>query len=285
VDAGSAISFEKYIYTSAGWHASQLFFNFSVLTNRAFNIFSILLILVWIWADKYLSVGAPIYGWILLVYVTVLFCGSYFIRMGFFMKSICSIKTGEKVIALSFDDGPDVYSNHILDILKENDVQAAFFFIGKKITGKEELVNRVVRDGHIIGNHSFSHHTLFDLFGPGRMLDDLKKMSRLVKDITGFSPLFFRPPYGVTNPHLKKAVLTGGFISIGWSIRSYDTIINNRRHLQNKILSSLKPGAILLLHDTSETTVAILPDLLKAIRDKGYRIAQLDQMINLKPYA
>ena len=115
---GYNVSSEKYIHTSTGRFTSQLLFNFFPLSNRAFNIFSIILILVWIWADKYLSIGAPSYGWLLLIYVSVLFCGSYFIRMGFFLKSICSVKTNEKWIALSFDDGPAGSTSQILDILK-----------------------------------------------------------------------------------------------------------------------------------------------------------------------
>ncbi|HLA58821.1 MAG TPA: polysaccharide deacetylase family protein [Puia sp.] len=254
------------------------------MSIRAFNIFSIILILVWIWADKYLSIGAPSYGWLLLIYVSVLFCGSYFIRMGFFLKSICSIKTTDQWIALSFDDGPAGSTSQVLDILKENEVEAAFFCIGKKIPGNEELIKRMIREGHIIGNHSFSHHPLFDFFSAGKMLSDMLEMNQMIKDITGLSPRFFRPPYGVTNPNLKKAVMSGGFISIGWSIRSYDTVIKNRHRLLNKILAKLKPGAILLLHDTSETTVAILPELLKAIRSKGFHIVRLDKMANLNPY-
>ena len=254
------------------------------MTSRAFNIFSIVLILVWIWADKYLSVGAPSYGWLLLIYVSVLFCGSYFMRMGFFLKSICYVKTNEKWVALSFDDGPVESTRNILDILKENHAEAAFFLIGKNISGNEDLVKRMIQDGHVIGNHSFSHHPLFDLFSSGKMLNDMESMNQSVKNITGFSPRFFRPPYGVTNPNLKKAVMTGGFISIGWSIRSLDTIIKNQHRLLSKILSSLRPGAILLLHDTSETTVAILPELLKSIRQRGFEIVRLDKMVNLNPY-
>ena len=254
------------------------------MSNRAFNIFCIILILVWIWADKYLSIGAPSYGWLLLIYVSVLFCGSYFIRMGFFLKSICSVKTNDKWIALSFDDGPAGSTSQVLDILKENEVEAAFFCIGKKIPGNEALIKRMVGEGHIIGNHSFSHHPLFDFFSSGKMLNDMIEMKQMINDITGLSPRFFRPPYGVTNPNVKKAVIRGGFISIGWSIRSYDTVFKNRHRLLNKILSALKPGAILLLHDTSETTVAILPELLKAIRYKGFQIVRLDKMANLNPY-
>ena len=255
------------------------------MNNRVFNIFYIILILLWIWADRHLQMGAAIYGWLLLIYVSVLFCGSYFIRMGFFMKSICSIRTGEKIIALSFDDGPaGKKTSRILDILKENKVEAAFFCIGKNMPENEDILKRMIDEGHMIGNHSNSHNSLFDLYSSKKMLNELELASQTCQDITGYYPRFFRPPYGVTNPNLKKAVLKGGFISIGWSIRSYDTVIGNEERLQTRILERLKPGAILLLHDSSESTLKILPRLLKEIRNKGYKMIRLDKMINLNPY-
>jgi peptidoglycan-N-acetylglucosamine deacetylase len=255
------------------------------LNNRIFNIISILLILAWIWADRFFRIGSAAYGIILLLYVSVLFCGSYFIRWGFFLKSICSVQTKEKSIALTFDDGPaGAMTSGILDILKEHGAEAAFFCIGKKIPVNEEMLKRIIHDGHIIANHSYSHHRFFDLFSSRKMLADIQQMSRVCLDITGFSPRFFRPPYGVTNPNLKKAVLRGGFISIGWSIRSFDTVIKDEERLFTKIMSALKPGSILLLHDTSETTLAILPRLLKAMREREWRIVRLDKMINLNPY-
>jgi peptidoglycan/xylan/chitin deacetylase (PgdA/CDA1 family) len=205
--------------------------------------------------------------------------------MGFFLKSVCSGPKTEKTIAISFDDGPaGEKTDRILDILKEHQTPAAFFCIGRNISGREIQLKRMVEEGHIIGNHSYSHHPLFDLFGPSRMLSDLHKMSLSCKEATGFLPLFFRPPYGITNPNVKAAVVRGGFCSIGWSIRSYDTVIHNENRLLEKIISSLKPGAILLLHDTQETTVQILPRLLKGIREKGYRVERLDKLINLNPY-
>lgn len=255
------------------------------MNNRIFNIFYIILILLWIWADRHLQMGAAVYGWLLLIYVSVLFCGSYFIRMGFFMKSICSVNTSEKVIALSFDDGPaGKKTARILDILKDNNVKAAFFCIGKNMPDNEDLLKRITNEGHIIGNHSNSHNSLFDLYSSKKMLNELELASQTCQDITGNYPRFFRPPYGVTNPNLKKAVLQGGFISIGWSIRSYDTVIGNEERLLTRILDRLKPGAILLLHDSSESTLKILPRLLKEIRNKGYKMIRLDKMINLNPY-
>ena len=192
-----------------------------MLNSRIFNILFIVLILVWIWADHRFHIGAPAYGWLLFIYLSILFCGSYFIRLGFFLKSICSGPAKEKCIAISFDDGPaGENTDRILDILKDYQVQAAFFCIGKNISGREEQLNRMIQEGHIIGNHSFSHHRFFDLFSAEKMLGELNEMSQSCRSITGYSPRFFRPPYGVTNPNLRKAVTQGGFISIGWSIRS-----------------------------------------------------------------
>ncbi len=148
----------------------------------------------------------------------------------------------------------------------------------------EGILKRIINEGHIIGNHSNSHNSLFDLYSSKKMLNELELASQTCQDITGYYPRFFRPPYGVTNPNLKKAVLKGGFISIGWSIRSYDTVIGNEERLQTRILDRLKPGAILLLHDSSESTLKILPRLLKEIRNKGYKMIRLDKMINLNPY-
>ena len=256
------------------------------MNYRLFNISYIILILLWIWADRWLRVGEPAYVLLFLIYIIVLFCGTYFIQWGFFLKSINSGSGSEKKIAISFDDGPaGEKTDRILDLLKEHQAPAAFFCIGKNITGREVQLKRISEEGHIIGNHSFSHHPLFGLFSPSKMLRDLQKMTGACEAVTGFSPLFFRPPYGVTNPNLKAAVFRGGFISIGWSIRSYDTVIHNENRLLKKIISSLKPGAILLLHDTQEITVQILPRLLQGIREKGYRVERLDKLINLKPYA
>jgi len=116
------------------------------------------------------------------------------------------------------------------------------------------------------------------------MLEELNRTSRICQEITGVYPRLFRPPYGVTTPNLKKAVLRGSFLSIGWSVRSYDAIIRDPVKLKKRILSRLKPGAILLLHDRMEITASLLPDLISSIRSKGYEIRRLDKMTNLNPY-
>ena len=125
----------------------------------------------------------------------------------------------------------------------------------------------------------------FDLFSSKKMLADLRMTDLAVHEATGLTPKLFRPPYGVTNPNLAKAIVKGSYIPVGWNIRSMDTVIKDEQKLLNKMTGSIKPGAILLFHDTSKTTLAILPDLIKHIHSKGYEIVRLDKMLNVKAYA
>jgi len=257
-----------------------------MLNYRNINIFFILFIVAWFFLDNRYHYSPAAYGWILLAYVTILFCGSYFIQLGFFFKSVCSGDGGKKEIALSFDDGPDpAFTPVILDLLKAEGVETIFFCIGKKIPDNEGILQRIIAEGHLIGNHSYSHHHLFDLFSPEKMHDDLQEMNAITKALTGLTPKFFRPPYGVTNPNLKKAVEQGNYTSIGWNLRSLDTVIRDENRLLQKVLKRVKPGSILLFHDTSETTVKILRRLIRELRENGYAIVRLDKLIKLEPYA
>jgi peptidoglycan/xylan/chitin deacetylase (PgdA/CDA1 family) len=117
------------------------------------------------------------------------------------------------------------------------------------------------------------------------MLADLQLTDLAMESTVGIKPTLFRPPYGVTNPNLKKAIINGGYTPIGWSVRSMDTVTNNKRKLLDKITRSLKPGAIYLFHDTSKTTLAVLPAFISYARESGYEIIRLDKMLNLNPYA
>jgi peptidoglycan/xylan/chitin deacetylase (PgdA/CDA1 family) len=110
-------------------------------------------------------------------------------------------------------------------------------------------------------------------------------MNQLVNEVTGLTPRLFRPPYGVTNPGVKKAVEEGGFVSIGWDLRSLDTVIRDENRLLEKVLRRVKPGSILLFHDTSEATVKMLPRLIRELRQREYRFVRLDKLIKLDPYA
>jgi len=235
-----------------------------------------------------LSLGVPFYAYIILavVYSLVLFYGCYYVGSNFFLPVICSAKTDKKVISLSFDDGPAAGNTlRILQILKDNNAEAAFFCIGRHITQNQAIVKQVYDEGHLIGNHTFSHHFWFDMFSAGKMLADMHRMDKEVSNIIGKAPKLFRPPYGVTNPNLRKAILRGNYIPVGWSMRSMDTVIKDEKRLLNKVTGKIKPGAVFLFHDTSDATVAVLPAVINQIQAKGYTIVRLDKMLNLQAYA
>ena len=251
-------------------------------TNIAFTALAIFCI------AGYIQHGVTAYVFLLLffAYSLVLFYGCYYIGSGFFMPVICKAQTTKKVIALSFDDGPDATNTpKVLQILQQEGVTAAFFCIGNRVAGNEAILKQVCSEGHIIGNHSFSHHFWFDMFTAKQMLADMDLAGNTIYGAVGLTPKLFRPPYGVMTPNLKKAIISGGYTPIGWNIRSMDTVIKDPQKLLDKVTNNLRPGAVILFHDTSHTTLAILPAFIQHAKANGYEIVRLDNMLNLQAYA
>ena len=253
-----------------------------MLTFRNANIALVTSIGVLFWY----SMPWWVYVLLLLVYTGVVVWGAMKIHSGFFMPVYCAASTTEKVVALTFDDGPlTFYTPEILDILKQEQAPAAFFCIGNRIEGQEPLLKRMQEEGHIIGNHSFSHHFWFDLFSDEKMLTELRLVDAAVEKVIGKRPRLFRPPYGVTNPNVRRATQTGNYSPIGWNIRSLDTVSKEADKLLSRITDSLQPGSIILLHDSVALTVQILPTLIAHVRKEGYTIKRVDQLLNIPAYA
>lgn len=211
------------------------------------------------------------------LFLSITAMGATFIRWNFFMNSINSVplsfdqlRNNTKPIALTFDDGPQELTEQVLDILKAENIRATFFLIGKNIAEKAELVKRMHAEGHLIGNHSFNHGTNFDWQSAANMKADLQQCSDAIKNVTGSEPFVFRPPFGITNPNLAKAIKDLGLQSIGWNLRSYDTVAKDPQQLLKKIMDKVQINTILLLHDRCQITVDILPDLIKQLKDRGY---------------
>jgi peptidoglycan-N-acetylglucosamine deacetylase len=257
-----------------------------MLNFRNTSIVFILALIIMIVLCFYMHVPVILFIAVGLLYATILFWGSYFVRSNFYIKTICAANTDKKEIAISFDDGPaQSFTPEILQVLKENNIAAAFFCIGSRIGGNEKLLQTISEEGHIIGNHSFSHHFWFDLFSAKKMLADMKLMDEVVRSYTGLTPKLFRPPYGVTNVNLGKAIKKGNYIPIGWNVRSMDTVITDEKKLLSKVMQGVKPGAVILFHDTSKTTLNILNEFIRNVKAEGYNITRLDKMLNLNPYA
>ena len=167
------------------------------------------------------------------------FCGAYFIGLNFHLTSINSLNTTEKKVMLSFDDGPHKSNTAgVLEVLKKHHVKALFCVIGKNIQGNEIILQQLMADGHQIANHSYSHATWFDVWRTKKVIDDVSLAQTLIHNYQPNSKLF-RPPYGVTNPNIAKALKLLGLQSIGWNIRSYDTSTTDVKKIKQSILQNI----------------------------------------------
>jgi peptidoglycan/xylan/chitin deacetylase (PgdA/CDA1 family) len=211
--------------------------------------------------------------------------GSIDVTSQFFIKTLFRGQAKNKTIAITFDDGPvPGKTEKVLDILDEYGVKATFFCIGLNARNNPQLLKVIHQRGHLLGNHSFFHGALFDLQSSARLKKELIDTDSVIFETTGQRPRYFRPPYGVTNPMLSRAVKQTGHLAIGWSMRSLDTVIDQKEKLMNRITKALKAGDILLLHDRCEVTVEILPELLHHIHQSGMTVEPLDKMLGEPAY-
>ena len=206
------------------------------------------------------------------------------ISSNIYLKSVCKGDTEDKVITLTFDDGPDeIMTPRVLDVLKRHDVKATFFLIGDKVDKYPHIAKRIVDEGHIVGNHTYSHSGLFPLSSSTKVKDELQRCNDAIYEAVGLRTKLFRPPFGVTNPIIGKYVRQYGFKTIGWSIRSLDTV-KGREKVLKKVVRQLHPGAIILLHDRCENVDILLENIITSSLEKGFGIVSLDEMLKLKAY-
>lgn len=206
------------------------------------------------------------------------------LKYSLFIKTISRIKTDDKIVFITFDDGPDKNNTpQILDTLKVKKTSACFFCIGSKILNHWELTQRIHREGHIIGIHTMNHQIKDTFLSSKKYTYELQQCVEIIHQITGYRPLLFRPPFGVSNPGISLALKNFKLTCLGWTIRSFDTQIKDQEILLNRIEKQLKPGAIILLHDLSITAEA-LPEIIDLIHEKGYKILSLQQFIDIGNY-
>jgi peptidoglycan/xylan/chitin deacetylase (PgdA/CDA1 family) len=195
-----------------------------------------------------------------------LFLGSKNICSHFYLNTTC-VSEDKSKIHLTFDDGPHPeITPKILDILKQHNQKATFFCIGHSIEKYPDIFQNIINQGHEIGNHSYSHSVFFDFFRTDRILNEIEKTNRLIMYYSNIKYIKFRPPFGITNPNLAKALKKSGMEAIGWSIRSLDTLKTGKKVL--KRLQNVKAGDIILFHDTKKNTPEILDEFLRSLRNQ-----------------
>jgi len=226
------------------------------------------------------------YGPLLLVYLGISVSMAFFPSSGFHYDKVYSHGSSEiRQLALTFDDGPDaVCTPKILDILKRCNVKAAFFIIGNNIKGNEGILNQAVSDGHIIGNHSWSHTKFWDFYPAPVLSKDIHRCTEETERVTGLRMRLFRPPYGVINPMVAKAIRKSGVEVVAWSFRSYDTVSSRPESILQKTIEKTRNGDVLLFHDSSELTAGILEKIIVSLQERGFAFIPLDEMLKLNAY-
>ncbi len=232
-----------------------------------------------------ISISFIFFALLIFVYILILIYGSFYINSNFYIKTICSKPNNNKEIAITFDDGPvKEISPLILDLLKEFEIKAAFFCIGKQIAQNKEILERINMEGHIVGNHSYSHSNYFDFFSSKKMSEELLKTEDVIYQTIGKKVKFFRPPYGVTNPALKKAVDKMKYTAIGWSLRSLDTKNKNYKNILAKVKRKLSSGDIILFHDLNPEIIKVLRSFFEYALSNNYKFVRLDKFLNTDAY-
>lgn len=204
------------------------------------------------------------------------FIAAFKIEWGIYLRSICRLKTKEKVVALTFDDGPDKeYLPELLDLLDKKGVKSTFFFIGKSIAENPEMLVRTNLAGHNIGIHTYTHAPMLPFYSVKRLAYEIYLTKHLIKSIINTDVTIFRPPFGVTNPNIAYVVYRTKLKSIGWNIRSFDTVSKSDDRVVTRISKRLKPGSIILLHSNIKGAARLAGKVIDDVRGKGYKIVNL----------
>lgn len=227
------------------------------------------------------------------------------IRSGVYVRAFCREKTDRKVVYLTFDDGPHPpETERVLDVLRERGARATFFLIGSKVSGNEVVLRRMLEEGHALGLHTYSHAGTFPLLSFDKMLADVNEGKRAVESVAGKKISLFRPPFGVTNPTISKVIRTLRLQTVGWDVRSFDTMFckssehscKSSEHsckqsehsckksghsckqsghdwyvpVVERIMKQVRPGSVILLHDRLDGASELLSLLLDSLAASGY---------------
>ncbi|WP_126428559.1 polysaccharide deacetylase family protein [Brevibacillus marinus] len=193
----------------------------------------------------------------------------------------------KRQVALTFDDGPDlVYTPRVLDVLKKHKVKATFFLIGNRAAAHPEIVKRIVREGHELGNHSYTHPNLPKLKAEAFHGEVLRTQGVIAKH-GGYRPRIIRPPYGEINEEQIKWLASQGFTMVNWNVDSLDWKGLSGDQVADNVLSNITTGAIVLQHSAGgmgedlNGTIDALPKIIKKLKADGVSFVTVSQLLNL----
>lgn len=184
--------------------------------------------------------------------------------------------TDSKKIALTFDDGPHpYYTEQLLDGLKERGVHATFFVMGKHVELYPEMIERMSEEGHLIGNHTYSHMQLNKGNGD-EFKQELIKTNEMIENLTGQEVQYVRPPYGTWDKKFEKEL---NMFPVLWTIDPLDWCSDNVACIVRKVTDKAQENAIILMHDEYKSTVTAALQIVDALQEQGYEFVTVDEIL------
>ncbi|MDX6629819.1 MAG: peptidoglycan-N-acetylglucosamine deacetylase [Gaiellales bacterium] len=193
----------------------------------------------------------------------------------------------ERMVALTFDDGPSGRTPAILRVLANHHMHATFFVVGRSTRGMEPVLRHIAATGNELADHTYSHADLLALGATGRRRQ-LEWTRGLVARATGIQPRFFRPPYGATGPAVNRLGRSLGLIPVLWSVDSRDWQLPGTRAIVRRVLAHVRPGSIVLMHDGGgdrRETLRALPAILRALERRHLKVVTLSRLFASAPPA
>ena len=181
-------------------------------------------------------------------------------------------------VALTFEDGPDIYTERLLNALEEQDAKATFFVVGDAASDFPDTINRILNTGNELGNHTYSHETLTKL-DSSEIPYQINDLNQVIEQLTGTSTDLLRPPYGAVNETVQE---NSDFPIILWALDSGDKDTSEIGDIVQKVLENVKDGDIIRMHDTHETSVAAAEVLITELKNRGFELVTVSELARSK---
>jgi peptidoglycan/xylan/chitin deacetylase (PgdA/CDA1 family) len=184
-----------------------------------------------------------------------------------------------KCVALTFDDGPTPYTDRLLGILKANNAKATFFEIGNKVAANPAGAKRVVEAGMELGSHTWEHPNMTTL-PPADVPSQFSRANDAIVAATGVTPKLWRPPGGLTNPAVNEQATKAGQAAILWDVIPFDWINDaNTAASRFLLMTQIKPGSVVLMHDTYSSTVDLVEQFIPVLKANNYHLVTVTQLL------
>lgn len=188
--------------------------------------------------------------------------------------------TDRREVWLTIDDGPTDDTPQVLELFARHDVRATFFVKGTLARQHPDLVKAIVNHGHSLANHSMTHPAgSFWCALPGRVGAEIDGCNSALRDVAGTAPTWFRAPVGNKNPFVHPQLARRGMRLIGWTSRGFDAVVSDAGQVLSRIQRSIRPGAIILLHQGRDHSLDILERLIVSLQEQGYRFVIPDDTL------